>query len=281
MTKRIFNLRNVATAITCLVATMFISVSCEKPDNGSNSNEGAGKEFTITVWGSDSWRPFDGKTDVTFDVSPADIIGMTDNGSEVTFTGLAEGDAVITATAGSDIRKATVHVRPMTGGGSFAIKAASIHYDHNGSNRSALSFDEYGKQCRLDTWNSDGEQNVFIFDGIAKKYYLYDVDEGWIDMTTVAPWNDAWSSQIIAAYTYDDKEKYLLMLPYVERKPNQTIVGKSCRVVGGTSEGYTILLAGWGNLIFKIEGEDYDEMTATSFIEAVPSNAFTQTVDIF
>jgi hypothetical protein len=259
--------------LMAVLATVFMAgfASCDKDDNDTGEIT---DEFTIYLYGNDSWTPFEDERNVVFTVSPNDIIDITDDGTEVVFTGLAVGEATITATASSGVKKAKVYVRAMEAGMSFSIAAASIHYDHHNGETSTLTFDNYGKRCRLDTWGDD--HSAFIFDGIGRHYYVCGSD-GWVELA----FNDMYLAGVVGAYLYDANAKALLMAPGISQMPNQTIAGKSCTVIGGTTpNGETIIYAGWSNMLFKVSN-DTDTFEAVSFTTTVPANAFTQTVDIF
>jgi hypothetical protein len=68
------------------------------------------KEFTILVGGSGEWTPFENASGVTFANSDSKAVSVEDDGETVTFTGLAVGKSVITATYDGKTIKALVKV---------------------------------------------------------------------------------------------------------------------------------------------------------------------------
>ena len=98
-------------ALLLSVLLLLSLAACGGGDSGSEKPpEGYGAEYTVVIDGSDSWTPFENGSSVTFANSKADVISISDNGKIVTFTGLAVGEAEITATSGSDTAKALVKV---------------------------------------------------------------------------------------------------------------------------------------------------------------------------
>jgi len=73
-------------------------------------------EFTIYVFGKDSWTPFTGKSGVTFANSDDNVLSITNNGATVEFTGKTVGNSTISATIGEQTLKALVRVRAVEGG---------------------------------------------------------------------------------------------------------------------------------------------------------------------
>ena len=157
MTKRTLNLRKgIATVAICLAVTA-VFASCEKkPDDGEKPTGGEDVEFTIYVFGKDSWTPFAGKTGVSFSNSDNDVLSITDNGTKVEFTGKQVGNSTITATFGEQTLKALVRVRGMEGGKKYItynkpVTAYYIEYTEDGESKFEAyenkeychSFDDY------------------------------------------------------------------------------------------------------------------------------------------
>ena len=94
------------------LALMMVLVLAACGDGGGDGSEkppeGYDAAYTIVIDGSDSWTPFENGSCVTFANSKADVISISDNGKAVTFTGLAVGEAEITATSGSDTAKYSI-----------------------------------------------------------------------------------------------------------------------------------------------------------------------------
>jgi hypothetical protein len=67
-------------------------------------------EFTLLVGQSQSWTPFQGKNGVFFNNANNSVLGITDNGTAVTFTGLKSGNSTITAVQGNRTAAARVTV---------------------------------------------------------------------------------------------------------------------------------------------------------------------------
>lgn len=89
--------------LTCLlVAVMIFSLAA----CGTEQD----KEFTILVGGSEKWTPFENASGVTYSNSDNNVISIEDNGQTVTFTGLAVGESIITASYDGKTSKALVKV---------------------------------------------------------------------------------------------------------------------------------------------------------------------------
>ena len=116
MLKVRLKLRKVAVLIACLAVVTTVFAACEKPDEDNVQTGGEDVEFTIYVFGKESWTPFTGKTGVTFTNSDNEVLSIKDNGTTVEFTGKEIGNSTITATLGEQMLKALVRVRGMEGG---------------------------------------------------------------------------------------------------------------------------------------------------------------------
>ena len=130
------NLRKVAT-IACLAVTTTVFASCEKDPKTTGEED---VEFTINVFGKDSWTPFAGKTGVNFTNSDNDVLSVTDNGTTVEFTGKQVGEATITAKLGEETLKALVRVRAVEGGKKYItynkpVTAYYIEYTEDGESK--------------------------------------------------------------------------------------------------------------------------------------------------
>lgn len=83
------------------------------PSGSPASAEGYDAEYTVYVDGKDEWKPFPGKSGVTFDVSDTGVISVSDNGAKIEFAGKQVGESVITATLEGNESRALVRVREM------------------------------------------------------------------------------------------------------------------------------------------------------------------------
>jgi hypothetical protein len=140
MSKVRLKLRKTAAMIACLAVVTTVFASCEKPNDGENQTSGEDVEFTVYVFGKDSWTPFTGKTGVKFTNSDTNVLSITDNGTTVEFTGKQVGESTITATLGEQTLKALVRVRAMEGGKKYItynkpVTAYYIEYTEDGKSK--------------------------------------------------------------------------------------------------------------------------------------------------
>ena len=75
--------------------------------------EGVDAEYEIFVNGEEEWRPFPGKSGVTFSVSDTYVIACRETSSTISFTGKQVGRSTITATLDGVEKIATVKVKRM------------------------------------------------------------------------------------------------------------------------------------------------------------------------
>ena len=75
--------------------------------------EGVDAEYEIFVNGVEEWRPFPGKSGVTFSVSDTYVIACRETSSTISFTGKQVGRSTITATLDGVEKIATVKVKRM------------------------------------------------------------------------------------------------------------------------------------------------------------------------
>ena len=75
--------------------------------------EGIDAEYEIFVNGVEEWRPFPGKSGVTFSVSDTYVIACRETSSTISFTGKQVGSSTITATLDGVEKIATVKVKRM------------------------------------------------------------------------------------------------------------------------------------------------------------------------
>ena len=75
-------------------------------------NKNYDTDFIIVLGGQYSWTPFgNNSSNVTFTVSDEEMLSIGVNGNTVTFSGLAAGEAFITATSGTKEAKAYINIR--------------------------------------------------------------------------------------------------------------------------------------------------------------------------
>ena len=161
MITRKLKLRNLATMIACLaVSTLF--ASSEKPSALTGETD---VEFNIYVFGKYQWTPFAGKTGITFTNSDDNVLSITDNGTELEFTGKQVGESTITATLGEQTLKALVRVRAVEAGKKYftynkPVTAYYIEYNGGMSNQierfdpPAVEAYENGKYSRIHWYGS-------------------------------------------------------------------------------------------------------------------------------
>jgi len=90
--------------------------SQQEQDNSAEDDpvpKGVDAEYEIFVNGVEEWRPFPGKSGVTFSVSDTYVIACRETSSTISFTGKQVGRSTITATLDGVEKIATVKVKRM------------------------------------------------------------------------------------------------------------------------------------------------------------------------
>jgi len=156
----------------------------------------------------------------------------------------------------------------------FTIDKASVTYLSAGD-EVIITIDNFGKQIRWDTNYGTDDHGVIIFDNTARIYTIGAAGQ-WFDM----PYTDEINAEILFALFISNDDLYSSM-PGFTVLPNETIAGKSCRVITFAEEECYAKFATWNGLLMLTETCEGIQFVATNVNLTVPANAFTKTFTIF
>jgi hypothetical protein len=154
---------------------------------------------------------------------------------------------------------------------------ASITY-HRNDGELIITYDNYGKRFRTDADYGTAKHGVMIFDDLTQRNFSWSVgDKEWYHYPSYKS-----GSALSGCSNFFDNDNLYIAVPGYSVLSTQTIAGKSCRTVALTAAGCVTKYGGWNGLLMLTEitcGELLQIATKVSL--TIPSNAFTETENIF